>query len=122
MGAGDLDGVVGANVVLIDSLEPAYVVVGVGDKVDVELIRDDPLCGVVCDAIGLHRRPETDDEKEEQEEEGRRTANMVDRHGFRSRWRPECSGEREELSMARVWQETRGGKCDFELNSGIPRE
>lgn len=41
MSVGDLDGVVGADVVLVDGLEPADVVVAVGNEVDVDLACDE---------------------------------------------------------------------------------
>lgn len=41
------NGVVSANVVLIDSLKPTNIVVRVRDQVDIDLIWDDPVRGVV---------------------------------------------------------------------------
>lgn len=54
-GGRDLNRVVGADVVLINGLEPPDVVVGVGYDVDVELVSDDPLRGVVGDILGLRQ-------------------------------------------------------------------
>ena len=52
LNAGILDGVVGSDVVLVDGLEPADVVVGVGDDVHVQLPVDYPRRRVVGD---VHR-------------------------------------------------------------------
>lgn len=48
-----LDGIVGADIVLIDGLEPAHIVVSVGDQMDVDLAGDDPLSGVVGNVLGV---------------------------------------------------------------------
>lgn len=67
--ASNLDGIVGADVVLVDGLEPSDVVVGVGDDVDVELVVDDPLRGVVgdvgCSGGAPHRSSSIEEEEEE---------------------------------------------------------
>ncbi|RRT84030.1 hypothetical protein B296_00004955 [Ensete ventricosum] len=79
-GERDLNRVVGADVVLIHGLEPPDVVVGVGYDVDVELVSDDPLRGVVGDILGLRQRPQRD---QEQGGNPRAVVRMIDRHGFR---------------------------------------
>lgn len=48
-----LDGIVGADIVLIDGLEPAHIVVSVGDQMDVDLAGDDPLSSVVGNVLGV---------------------------------------------------------------------
>jgi hypothetical protein len=47
------NGVVSANIVLIDGLKPTHVVVRVRDQVDVDFFGDDSLGGVVSYVLGL---------------------------------------------------------------------
>lgn len=70
----DLDGVFGPDIVLIDGLEPADVVVGVGDEVDVELAVYDPRRRVVGDVPCAGGAPGGGKEEEDEVRRG-------DRHG-----------------------------------------
>ncbi|RRT42491.1 hypothetical protein B296_00057086 [Ensete ventricosum] len=76
----DLDGVVGADVILVDGLEPADIVVSVRHEVDVELPGDDAPRRVVGDVGGVRKTPPRGQNKEQVMKEKKRGGGG-DRHG-----------------------------------------
>lgn len=81
-----LDGVVGSDVVLVDGLEPADVVVGVGDDVHVQLPVDHPRRRVVGDVRRLDVAGQKQDGGEEEEEGEPDGAHGRRRGAERARW------------------------------------
>lgn len=49
----DLDGIVGANVILVNGLQPTNIVVSVRNQMDIKLSGDYALRSIVCDEIGF---------------------------------------------------------------------
>lgn len=79
----DLDGVVGADVILVDGLEPADIVVTVRHEVYVELPEDDAPRRVVGDVSGVRKTPPRGQNKEQVMKEKKR-GRGGDRHGQHS--------------------------------------